>query len=219
MRKICMLGILALLLPLAGLSQNPSGAANTSASFPAVEVFGGFSYLRLDTTSASTLNAALGLPPGTLSVKKNYPGWNGALQFNINRWLGLVADASGHYGTPVSSSSISGLPSASFHNFLFGPVLTMRRNRAQPFVHALFGVEHLAVDASSVQGTAALSDNAFSSALGGGLDIRVSRRLGVRLVQADYLYTKHDTTSFGGVGHQNNIRISTGIMFLFGRRE
>src|SRR4051794_25607773 len=112
MRKIYLLGVLALLLPLAGLAQNSPAPAISSGGFPAVEVFGGFSYLRLDTTSSSALNASLGLAPGTLSVKQYYPGWNGAFQININRWLGVAADASGHYGTPVSSSSGSGFPSA-----------------------------------------------------------------------------------------------------------
>jgi hypothetical protein len=219
MRKICVTGALALLLSVIGLSQTSPAAHVSNTGVPAVEIFGGFSYLRLDTASASSLNAAFGLPPGTLSIKQNYPGWNGALQVNFNRWFGVAADVSGYYGTPVSASSVSGLPKASFHNFLAGPVLTMRRSRSQPFVHALFGLNHFAVDASSTAGTAALSDNGFASAIGGGWDVRVGSKMGLRLVQADYLYTAHDTSGFGGAGHQNNFRISAGVVFMFGSRD
>jgi hypothetical protein len=215
MRKISVLGVLVVLLSLSAFAQSSPSPASTSAGFPAVEVFGGFSYLRLDTAPASRLNTAFGLAPGTLSVKQNYPGWNGALQFNVTHWLGVEADASGHYGTPVSASSSSGFPSASFHNFLFGPVVTFRHNRARPFVHALFGFDHLSTNASAALGLAAISDDAFAAAIGGGLDLRVSRRISLRVVQADYLYTGHDTTPFGGVGHQNNIRVSGGVVLNF----
>lgn len=219
MQKLCVIGVLALLLSATGLSQTSPAAHVSSTGVPAVEIFGGFSYLRLDTASESTFNAAFGLAPGTLGIRKNYPGWNGALQVNFNRWFGVAADVSGYYGTPVSASSVSGLPSASFHNFLAGPVLTMRKRRSQPFVHTLLGFNHLAVDASATAGTASLSDNAFAAAIGGGWDVRVGRRMGLRLVQADYLYTRHDTMPFGGTGHQNNFRISTGVVFTFVGRD
>jgi hypothetical protein len=56
----------------------------------------------------------------------------------------------------------------------------------------------------------------LAMALGGGLDLRTSRHLYLRLGQADYLKTQHNTTSFGGVGHQNNICFSAGLVFTFG---
>jgi hypothetical protein len=47
----------------------------------------------------------------------------------------------------------------------------------------------------------------FAMALGGGLDLRVSKRIDVRLVQFDY------TPTFFGPGRQDNFRISAGIVF------
>jgi hypothetical protein len=46
---------------------------------------------------------------------------------------------------------------------------------------------------------------------GGGVDIPVGERFALRLVQADYLFTR-----FGGET-QNNARFSVGAVFTFGR--
>jgi len=43
--------------------------------------------------------------------------------------------------------------------------------------------------------------------LGGGLDLRISKRIAVRLIQVDY------TPTFFGSGRQDNFRISAGIVF------
>jgi len=219
MRKLWLLALLAAAACLSAMAADapqPSGLSTDS-----VEIFGGFSYLHLDTVSASTLDAQFNQPAGTLSVKRNYPGWNAAVQFNLTRWLGIVADGSGYYGTPISptSGSAAGFPTASFYSALFGPSVTLHRGTVRPFLHALFGLNRVAVDASTILGTSAFTDDAFAMALGGGLDVRVSKRFSVRLGQADYLYTQHDTTSFGGVGHQNNLRFSTGVVFTFGSHD
>jgi hypothetical protein len=89
-----------------------------------------------------------------------------------------------------------------------------------PFVHALFGGNHLSADASVVTGAAA-SETAFAMAFGGGVDVKLAHHFGLRLGQFDYLYTKHCGNTGGGcvlgVGtappaHQNNFRFATGIV-------
>lgn len=218
MRNLCMVGALALFLSLSACATDGPTVPGTGVSVPTVEIFAGASFLRLDTNPAS-LAAAANQPVGTFTVKQDYLGWNGAVQLNATRWLGIVADASGHYGTPFSaaaSSGLTGFPKARLHNFLFGPSFNFRGERARPFVHALFGLNHVGVDASTALGIPGFTDNAFAMALGGGLDVRVSNHLAIRLGQADFLYTRHDTTGFGGTGHQNNFRYSGGLVFLFG---
>jgi hypothetical protein len=123
---------------------------------------------------------------GAAGVEANHYGWNGALSLNANRWFGITADLSGHYRELA--------PGVSFNSFtaVFGPQLTYRAEKASPFVHALFGVNRAS--------TGGLSDSAFAMALGGGLDINITKRLAFRLVQADYLMTKHSDDT------QNNIR-------------
>jgi peptidoglycan-associated lipoprotein len=83
----------------------------------------------------------------------------------------------------------------------------------QPFGQALVGLAHSS--GTLVQGSnpaAANAGAAFAANLGGGLDLRVSRRLAVRLIEADYLLTRFDN---GVNDHQNNLRLSAGIVIRF----
>ncbi len=213
---------------------------------PRAEVFGGYSYLHIDTqgVTGSTLvnacNQILGAgtcPPGSIQVHQNFNGWNAAAQVNITRLFGIKADFSGHYGTPVTVSSqiqmllqqagITGLPpSARSYSYLFGPVVSQNMGRYKPFAHALFGANTVSTNLSgvSIGGLGipglTLSDTAFAMAFGGGVDVKLKDRISLRAGQFDYLFTKHDF-SFGAPGvaaHQNNYRASVGIVFQIGGR-
>jgi hypothetical protein len=79
-----------------------------------------------------------------------------------------------------------------------------------PFAEALFGTAH---------GNANLfqtvnSHNAFATALGGGFDYRISHRFSLRPVELDYLLTRFPE-ALTGRDTQNNLRVSTGIVFRF----
>ena len=206
-------------------------------STPRVQVFGGYSLLHTGNggVTGPTLDTLFGATSGTFGVSSNFSGWNAAAQVNANRWFGVVADFSGNYGTPVtasSSSGITGLPGASSHSFLFGPVFSAHTSKATPFVHTLFGVNRASLNSTStltglpITSLPSLTDSAFAMALGGGLDYNFTKRFGVRLGQFDYLYTKHDLNAIGnnllGPGtfsgldtHQNNFRFSSGLVFSF----
>jgi outer membrane protein OmpA-like peptidoglycan-associated protein len=56
---------------------------------------------------------------------------------------------------------------------------------------------------------------------GGGLDLKVHRNVAIRLVQAEYLLTrfKDPASTTGARGTQNNVRISTGVVFRLGTRK
>jgi hypothetical protein len=114
--------------------------------YPRAEIFGGYSYLHIDTqgisgsfldTECNILVGAGTCPPGTFQVHNSFSGWNAAAQVNVARWFGVKADFSGYYGMPltlspaaqsfVNSLGVSGIPpSAQFYNFLFGPVVSGR---------------------------------------------------------------------------------------------
>ncbi|MEW6208485.1 MAG: outer membrane beta-barrel protein [Acidobacteriota bacterium] len=180
---------------------------------PKAELFGGYSYLHTD-------------GGGDLH------GWNGSIAVNLNKWFGVVADFSGHYDSNTSSFSssfIPGLPTVSgrieadtnIHNFLFGPRFSYRKKESvTPFAHALIGFSRAHVEGSFTtttdSGTVSFdfseNDTAFAAAFGGGLDVKLSDSLALRLVQADYLLTR-----FGGFT-EHNARISTGLVFRFGSK-
>lgn len=146
------------------------------------EVFGGYQYTRIN--------------PGTGG--DNYNGWNGALTYNMTKWLGVTGDFSGAY------KDISGV-SLKTHTFMFGPTVSMTASeKFKPFVHALFGGAH---SSASVSGSS-IGDTAFATALGGGVDVG-SKKFAVRIGQFDYLLTR-----FGGTG-QNNFRYSAGVVYRF----
>jgi len=120
-------------------------------------------------------------------------GWGLSGQYKFTDWLGGVADFDGHYGSQFGVSE-------SVHSFLFGPQVSWPA-RVSPFAHVLIGGSHFSSDAGS--------DTSFSTAIGAGFDTEIGHNLSWRIVQADYVYTHF----FGST--QNNVRVTTGIVFRF----
>jgi peptidoglycan-associated lipoprotein len=87
------------------------------------------------------------------------------------------------------------------------------RSSLQPFGQVLLGLAHSS--GTLVQGSnpgAANAGAAFAGIFGGGLDLRATPRFSIRLVEADYLLTTFDN---GSNNHQNNLRISAGVVIRF----
>lgn len=86
-------------------------------------------------------------------------------------------------------------------------------SRIQPFGQALVGGAHASGSLASPPNPAyANAGLAFAANVGGGLDLRVSRRFSWRLFEADYLAT---TFQNGVNDHQNNVRLSSGLVIRF----
>ena len=129
-----------------------------------------------------------------LQSSYNAVGWNASLTGNFKHVLGITGDFSGVYNSHRTNSSV--------YTYTFGPVFTARLPVVQPFVHALFGGATI-----SRQG---VSDNAFATFLGGGLDVGLRKGIGLRLVQADWLLTKFNDQTQDKQG-----RVSAGIVIKF----
>lgn len=123
--------------------------------------------------------------PGT----SNLNGWLLSGQYKFAPWLGGVAEFGGDYGGGQS-----------VHTFLFGPQVSFPA-RVSPFFHVLIGGAHFSAPG--------FGDTSFSTAIGGGFDMKVAPAISWRIVQGDYLLTR-----FGG-STQDNARISTGIVLRF----
>jgi Outer membrane protein beta-barrel domain len=171
---------------------------------PRVEVFGGYSYLRLEDTGIDGLDRDLN-------------GYNVSGAFTIfKKSVAIKADVSGHFG----DLSVGGLNVDQNQTlFLFGPQFTLRKSeRIQPFFHALFGAARIKFDNDAISGD--ITDTGFAFALGGGVDVKTfGSKLAVRLVQADYVRTKFDLLGTGDSNSSNNFRISTGLVLRFGKIE
>ncbi|HYL92557.1 MAG TPA: PKD domain-containing protein [Alphaproteobacteria bacterium] len=182
--------------------------STNAVTYPAAEVFAGYSYIRLHTSSPA------GTPIPTVGPDFNLNGFNGSIAGNMNRWFGLVADFGaykvGHLpvGTDANAST-----------YLFGPRFSMRQHeKFTPFVHVLLGAAHAsATSKSGATGSSFLSPgqhrNAFATAFGGGLDWNASKHVAVRLFQGEYLRTSFTD---GVDDRQNNFRAAAGLVFRFG---
>ena len=183
---------------------------------PKAEVFLGYS--RFGTGSNNTVagNRMVGLNGGSASI-----------EFNFNRYIGLVGDFGGYddsqvqlTGTGVNQPIVVN-SSGTAYTYLFGPRLSFRNDtRFTPFVQVLAGGVHAsAVTATNCAGAACVVlpvQSSFAMTGGGGLDIRITRHVGIRAVQAEYMMTRFDSIPAGGSSSQNDLRLSSGLLFSFG---
>ena len=139
----------------------------------------------------------------------NFHGWNSSVTGNVTRRLGIVADFSGHYGDELEGSI---LVKEDAHSFLFGPRFTFRRKKLGPFVYALFGATRFHQSATVSGQKFSASDTGFSSAFGGGLDIKVNDRIAIRSFQIDYF-----RPNFFGEAH-NRGRLAFGVVIHVGKK-
>ncbi len=182
MRKLIVLALLVLAFSFSAVAQD----------LPKAEVFGGYSYYRADLGTT-----------GTPTNHINLNGWNAALTGYFSKMLGVTADFSGHYGKPdVGGFKVD----TKVHNFMFGPTLAARSDKATVFAHALFGGQKFS---ATTLGSSVLSDTSFAMAFGGGLDFNVGKNFAVRPAQVDYIYSKHNSEK------QNNFRYSAGVVLKF----
>jgi opacity protein-like surface antigen len=136
-------------------------------------------------------------------------GFDASIAGNINSWFGLVADVGGQYSKLTDQGFTEKIRS---HSLLFGPRFSLRKNRAVPFAHALFGVANVHTETNEFGPLLSFSDNSFAMALGGGVDVQMNDRLAIRVVQIDYLRTNF----FDGT--QNKGRIAAGIVLRLGKK-
>jgi outer membrane immunogenic protein len=181
------------------------GVMASAQNYPRVEVFGGYSYLNFDVPNVPALEIS--------GKRLNANGWEAAAAFDLVRHLGVVADFSGHYISDCYG--FTGV-NCNHYSFLFGPRLTFgspEKGRLTGYAHALVGADRISGAASVESIGLSASNNSLGVAAGGGLDYWITRRVGIRLGQADYLFTRH-VHDF--VPAQHNFRVSAGIVFSLG---
>jgi opacity protein-like surface antigen len=205
---------------------------------PRVEVFAGYSNLRNERITRddfATINgltptqfkALTGLDPTPNSGSASLHGFDTSVTAYVTRRFGITGDFSGNFKT--ETETFFGAPTKvrmRVFNALVGPqVKFCNKGRATPFVRALFGAAHFRNDSSASLGPLnnRIIDNYtnFAMAVGGGLDVRVSDRISLRLIQVDYnpAFLKDRTVpdSLGNVyqvtgNRRNNVRFAFGIV-------
>jgi outer membrane immunogenic protein len=87
--------------------------------------------------------------------------------------------------------------------------------RFSPFAQVLVGGVHASGALYAPSGAPSGSANAFAASIGGGLDVDLNRHVALRLVEVDYLLTLLPN---GVNSRQNNLNLTTGVVFRFGAR-
>jgi hypothetical protein len=176
--------------------------AQNAEVYPKNEVFVGYSYENADINS-------LTISPGRTGLQ----GINIEYTRNINKFVGITADFSGHLKRESFTTATGDFQHNREQYNLLGGIQFKARNktRVTPFAHALLGGGFFRGFSAILApaGNTYFFDNAksFAIAFGGGLDIRASKRITIRAIQADY------NPTFFGQQRQNNFRLSFGVVF------
>ncbi|MDH4065296.1 MAG: porin family protein [Acidobacteriota bacterium] len=156
-------------LSVAALALCLSLPASAQDITPAVDVSGGYSFLRHQERDEV----------GGEATGQNFHGWVASVAGNLTRWLGLVGEVGGNYktlgfdGTDVSFS---------VHSFMGGMRFSARPpGHITPFGQFLVGAVRGSVSALGVSG----STTEFGAQGGGGVDFWIRPKFGIR-VGADY---------------------------------
>jgi len=204
-----LLGVLSLAAPLTRAQDN----------YPKVETSPAFMFIRTPTS----FNVS-GHP--TVNESFNCAGGGGTFTYNVSSLVGLGADLGGcgYFGGTLGQPISSDLSGNTF-TFLFGPRFTFRNSsRFEPFTDLNFGGAHLSLTcnnnvANLCPGNPSFSTTAFALTVGGGLDIKLSKKVALRLVQAEYLYTHFGngcSSPLCSGNEQNSFRLKSGIVINWG---
>jgi len=216
---ITLLKLLSTAILLVGFTSSAWGQTGESRG----EFFAGYSLLRTDVETDDFSN------PLTTNDEpfKNLNGFNVAATGYFTGRVGITADFSAHFKSESLDTGVEG--KARTFNFLGGPQVRFTNStRVTPFVRALAGVQNnrLRVNGLTNATGGAITDfedsqTDFALALGGGLDVRVSPRVAIRVFQIDYnpTFQRERDVTFAGMtsrvdgSRTDNVRFSVGIVF------
>ena len=228
MKRLAMLATVILVCTTSALAQD---------DYKRFEFFGGYSALFVDNLAGDTGSPAV---DDVLGEKQTLRGFNVAAGYNFHKYFGAKFDYALHlrednFSRPVGSGTVD----TTLHNILGG--IQVKNNSEdgptfKPFGHALFGVavQKVDVDSPNLPALFGISDfhtneTSFAMAFGGGLDIKLSDRFDLRVVQIDWnIINRGDQqtgivlapTPFQTVGtpfaipgtRQDNLRLGIGIV-------
>lgn len=162
-------------------------------------------------------------------------GGIGTLGWNFNNHVAVEAELGGYHNGNVNNYQFD----TTTFSYLFGPRISYGRSRRMdPYFHILFGGQNASTSiakssvlvvnpliATTSSGSRySASTNNWAMAVGGGLDIKLTRMVTFRPAQVDYYLTRIEAinvtvpagASTPSARNQNNFRYAAGIQFSFG---
>lgn len=228
MRKVFFLFLLVVLCAPAALAQT------TAETGP--EVFVGYSNLQAEGVPSQEFNQNNSFDDRVFGERAGLHGVNAEITQYITPRFGLTGDFSWNQRSrDLSFANGTGNIDTRVINIMGGPQVRFpNESRVTPFVRALFGVANTRFEAQEninvVGGNVSNSFNTnatdFSMAVGGGVDVRLNNRVGLRVLQVDYnpvFLRDRSVNVLGAAGaltpqtlesnRQDNIRLSFGVTF------
>ena len=197
-------------------------AAAAATEVPRYEVYAGYDFVRFNPNS--------GFIPSF-----NANGGSGQFIYNFNKWIGAVFDAGAVTKGVLGGFSVD----TTVANFVAGPRVQWHSERWIPFGEVLFGGAYATTSTQifllpavvpaalapglvippglPVSARLGASNTDFAMLAGGGLDIKLSKHISFRPVEADYYLTRMPSfLTNNNTTNRNNFRYSGGITFMFG---
>lgn len=194
MQRIVLPALLMLVCATPGVAQK---AGNHDGSYPKYELFAGY----LDSGEFPYNEFRFGNGAGQFSVPSDFGTRRGlevSFARNLTRHFGFKGEFSAQFHrdeftvnacvqTPCVPVVQNAELSPRLFNFLGGPEIKARNHtRFTPFAHALFGVAHTTAtfktSGAAINLSLNITETGFSTAFGGGLDVRIARRFSFRTV-------------------------------------
>jgi opacity protein-like surface antigen len=184
-----------------------------------VEFFAGYSVLKIN-YEAEPIDPRTQTPViVAFAGKQTLHGFNASATVRLIKGFGLTGDFSGHFKTNRVADVLGGTISNHIRvfNVLGGPQYRFGRgSRVTPFVRALAGIANTRsrLEVPSLNSTDTSSSTDFALAIGGGVDVRVSEHVDLRVFQVDYNPIFLSSTNELGFGNTraDNVRFSFGVV-------
>jgi hypothetical protein len=170
---------------------------------PKVELFLGYQWLN----PGGNIPDQTPPPAGPLAFKlpSITQGFGTNLSYNFTKYLALEGNYGGDWNRNASISVAS-----------VGPKLTFRGDNVDFFVHTLLGFERF-----STRGVD--SSNGIAAVLGGGMDLKLNKRIAFRVFEADFQYSRQNFSNSVPPNDSSlrrptyyGERLTTGLVFNFG---
>jgi len=220
-------------IALTALAAGTAAARDEIEEIPAIEIFGGYSLLKMGASNENIrpfqeeLYAGVGSAPAIDNSSFFLSrGATGSVAFNLNEYFSVVTDARYNQGGLMEGSFevlsqlgrvwtplVVGIKNVSA---LAGPKVSFRKKQGTAFVHALAGLDYwrlngdftLDGEKQSYKG----SKYGPGIAIGGGVDLNVNEKFAVRVIQADYYMARQMKR------WMNNVNLSFGIVLRIGEK-
>lgn len=127
----------------------------------------------------------------------------------LRPWLSAVGEVTGSHANHIGPLG----QDLTLMTYTAGPRVTAHYARFTPFAQATAGVGHASDSYFPRSTTYTTTATSFAYTLGGGLDLKLSRRFDLRPVELQYLHTAFPN---GANDSQNHLVYGAGIVMKFG---